>query len=83
MCTMILIPAHAHSQAYHRGLKYPRYLLLTPAWYEAGWWLEEDDGLSCTAEQRTSVLPSSLAFVHFDFLEDVNMTTDTGIVSGS
>ena len=71
----------SHPQAYHRGLRYPCHLLLTAAWYARNWWLVEDQNISCTAEQRGSVLPTTLAFLHFDFLQDVNLTTDTGIVS--
>ena len=73
----------SYPQAYHRGLRYPRHLLLTIAWYARNWWLVEEQNISCTAEQRESVLPTSLGFLHFDFLQDLNLTTDTGIVSSS
>ena len=73
----------SYPQAYYRGLRYPRHLLLTVAWYARNWWLVEEQNISCTAEQRESVLPTSLAFIHFDFLQDLNLTTDTGIVSSS
>ena len=72
-------------QAYHRGIHYPRHVLLTLGWYRQNWWRDEDStaNLSCTAEQRESVLNISLAFLQCDFLgdEDLNMTTETGIVS--
>ena len=68
-------------QAHQQGIKYPRHLLMTPAWYAQKWWLVEDEEYSCTASERESVLPTSLAFLHFEFLEDRNLTTTTGIVS--
>ena len=73
----------SHPQAYHRRLRYPRHLFLTPGWYVHNWWKVEDQNFSCTAKQRESVLPGSLAFLFTDFLQDRNMTTDTGIVSYS
>ena len=71
-------------QAYTRNIRLPRNLLLTPGWYNELWWTVEGENLTCTVEQRESVLPSSLAFLHFVFLNetaDVNLTTSTGIVS--
>lgn len=53
---------------------------MTPAWYAQRWWLLEDENYSCTPSERESVLPTSLAFLHFEFLEDLNLTTTTGIV---
>ena len=60
------------------------YLLLTIGWYRRQWWRIEDVGLTCTAADRESVLPLSLAFLNFHFLNEkanANLTTDTGIVS--
>ena len=54
---------------------------MTPAWYAPRWWLVEDDNYTCSALERESVLPTSLAFLQFEFLEDLNLTTTTGIVS--
>ena len=71
----------SHPQAYHRDLRYPRHLFLTYGWYVQNWWLVEDRNFSCTAEERESVLNRSLSFLQFDFLQDRNLTTDTGIVS--
>ena len=53
---------------------------MTPAWYTQKWWLIEDEDYSCSASERESVLPTSLAFLHFEFLKDLNLTTTTGIV---
>ena len=74
---------YPHPQAYHRDLRYPSHLFLTHGWYAQNWWLVEDQDSSCTAQQRESVLNRSFAFVQFDFLQDKNLTTDTGIVSPS
>ena len=73
-------------QAYRHGIKFPFYLLLIPAWYKELWWHVQDAGLSCTIQQRESVLFSSLAFLTYNFLranseEDLNVKTTTGIVS--
>ena len=68
-------------QAYHLGLHYPSHLLLTYAWYAPNWWKDEDQSFSCTVQQRESVLNRSLTFLQYDFLQDRNLTTDTGIVS--
>ena len=70
-------------QAYEHGIQLPRYLLLTPGWYSRFWWRVEGEGLSCTVQQREAVLTSSLAFLHFAFLDpetDGNLSTSTGIV---
>ena len=67
-------------QAFHRGIKFPVHLLMTAAWYAPRWWLLEDEAYTCTAKERESVLPTSLAFLHFEFLKDLNRTTTTGIV---
>ena len=53
---------------------------MTAAWYAPRWWLLEDEAYTCTAKERESVLPTSLAFLHFEFLKDLNRTTTTGIV---
>ena len=68
-------------QAYHRGVHYPHHLLLTLGWYGQNWWREEDQNSTCTAQERESVLNRSLAFLQCDFIEDLNLTTDTGIVN--
>ena len=60
-------------------------MFLTYAWYSAGWWeLQlESENLTCSRENRTSVLPRTLGLLHFDFIEefDLEALTDTGIVS--
>ena len=71
----------SHPQAYSRSLHYPRHLFLTYGWYVQDWWKVEDQ--NCTAQQRESVLSMSLSLLQFDFLEDHNLITDTGIVSSS
>ena len=54
---------------------------MTAAWYTPRWWLLEDENYTCTAKERESVLPTSLAFLHFEFLKDLNLTTTMGIVN--
>ena len=72
---------HIHPQAYHLNLHYPRHTFITIGWYASKWWLVENPSLSCTPQQRESVLPFSLAVLEYVFIEDLNMTTHTGIVS--
>lgn len=73
-------------QAFHLGVRYPTHLLLTFQWYDQRWWLKEngvaDVHLTCTADERESVLPHSLAFnfVLADLLKEENVKTDIGIV---
>ena len=65
-------------------MRYPQYLFLSIGWYNEFWWKVDDEGLNCTVEQRESVLPSSLAFLNYIFLNetaDVNVTTTSGLVS--
>ena len=71
-------------QAYHRGFHSPQYLFMTTGAYGSSWWKNEVPGLSCTAEQRASVLLSSIVIriYHFpDETKDANLTTSLGIVS--
>jgi len=72
-------------QAFHNDIIYPKYLLLTLGWYREDWWtFEYNEQLNCSEADREAVLENSLAFLNFDFLDeknDVNLTTDTGIVS--
>ena len=62
-------------------MKFPVHLLMTAAWYAPRWWLLEDENYTCSALERENVLLTSLAFLHFEFLTDLNLTTTTGIVS--
>ena len=80
-------------QAFEDGIRYPQYIFLFYGWYENNWWVgteEEQDLLrnmsafsGCTAEQRASVVPYSLAPLLAEFLQDQNESTiiSSGIVS--
>ena len=80
-------------QAFEYGIQYPQYIFLFYGWYSSNWWVgteEEQDLLGnmsafsdCTAEQRASVVPYSLAPLQAEFLEDQNKSTiiSSGIVS--
>ena len=71
---------HTPPQAYHLNLHYPRHTFITTGWYAPNWWLVKNPSLSCTPQQRETVLPLSFAVLQYVFIEDLNMTTDTGIV---
>ncbi len=71
-------------QAFKRGIHLPRYLFLTIGWYDRFWWKVDQPGLSCTADQRESVLLSTLAVTDEFFIDEtsyVNLTTTPGIVN--
>ena len=73
-------------QAFHLGIRYPTHLLLTFQWYDERWWLEDNDvsdvNLTCSGEERESVLRYSLAFnfILVDLLNDKNITTNVGMI---
>ena len=57
-------------QAYHRFSSLPyQHVLLTIGWYSRFWWKEEQAGLSCTADQRESVLPLTMAVTDEVFID--------------
>ena len=68
-------------------MRYPTHLLLTFQWYDEDWWLKDSGmpgvNLSCSGEERESVLPHSLAFnfLQMDVMNDPDLTTAIGIVS--
>ena len=60
----------------------PRYLLVTPAWYDQGWWRVNDDtDYSCSVHEREEVMSLTLGPLQIDFLAQLgDINTDTGIV---
>ena len=60
----------------------PRYLLVTPAWYDQGWWRINDDAIySCSVHEREEVMSLTLGLLNLDFLAQLgDINTDTGIV---
>ena len=70
-------------QAVRQGVKYPKYLLLTPGWYESGWWkpVEGEDTAGCSQTRREEVLENTLAIWQFDFISNNSLFADSGIVS--
>ena len=80
--TTYIMPLVSNLQAHRRGILYPHHVLLTLGWYGDKWWRGgENQNLACTAKERESTLNNSLSFIQCDFIEDLNMTTDSGIVS--
>ena len=61
----------------------PQFLVLTIGWYVNSWWRMEEPNLNCTADERESVVQSSLAILD-DFLlfetGDIDISTTPGIV---
>ncbi len=65
-----------------RGVYLPQHVLLTPAWYEDGWWRVNDT--NCDPDVMETVLARSIAFLHFNFLDrngTNNVTSSDGLVS--
>ena len=62
-------------------MTYPRYMFLTYGWYEYRWFAEEMQGDECTPAERESVLRYTLAVLRDEFLTNLSIFTDTGIVS--
>ena len=58
---------------------------MTYGWFPDQWWEEqpENENLTCTADNRNTILHHTLALLQYDFPEHLNDTaaTDTGIVS--
>ena len=76
-------------QAYQNKIHYPRYLILTYAWYTPKWWIgsaEEQEALlkefeGCTAEERERVAQFIPAVVISEFISDNHTVADSKIVS--
>ena len=51
-------------------------MFLTFAWYAERWWEVLDGEDECTPEERESILLNTLATLQFEFLTDLNATTD-------
>ena len=56
-------------------------MFLTYGWYEERWFAEEVQGNECTPADRKSVLQHTLAVLRDEFLANLSVITDTGIVS--
>ena len=71
------------SQAYHRNMFFPNFLLLTTGWNSRYWWRKEQANLTCTPDQREKVIFYALAVTQLNFLEDEDndsLSTTPGIV---
>ncbi len=78
----LLIAMHT-LQAYLRGYTHPKYVWVTYGWYQDRWWTEEvnPEPTNCTDHQLAEVLHRSLALQLIPDLNELNATTDTGLVS--
>ena len=63
-------------QAYERGLLPPRYVWITPMWYNRKWWKPVSEKLSfaCTESELLQVLTGSIGIVPVGFLAMGNQT---------
>ena len=62
-------------------MTYPRYMFLTYGWYGDRLLTEGEQGDECTPAQREGVLQHTLAVIQEEFLTNLSVITDTGIVS--
>ena len=79
---------HAHVlymlyQAYHRNMTAPRYVWITPSWYQDNWWKENPSDRNCTLEMMELVINGSLAVVPSGFfpLQNDSAITTSGLVT--
>ena len=70
------------TQAYRRGLYYPRNEFLIFGWYNYGWLVEPDPTkqLGCTLEERTRTLNYALTVGLEDFNTNASRVTEGGLV---
>ena len=65
-------------------MRYPKYLFLITGWHRRFWWRVEQPEINCTADERESVLPSSMAISQLVFLDEEgdhnDIPTTPGIV---
>ena len=69
-------------QAYQRGVMYPQFIVLHPAWWVGDWW--EGDGtenFTCTGEERERVVYRSIAVLLYEYIENDDDVAQTGTVS--
>lgn len=61
---------------------YPRYAWMTFDWYPQAWWTQEvsQDIIDCTDKELESFLDKMITLRRHPTQEDVNATTNTGIV---
>lgn len=68
------------TQAYRRGMVFPRYLYITYYWWSEGWWLDES---SCTEKEMIAATNRTIAIDYFPeaLSENRDKPTDVGLVS--
>ena len=74
---------YACSQAYERGMMYPRFTFLHPAWWMEDWWVGDNttENFTCTVEDRERVVNRSIAVLLYEFIENNTDVAQTGTVS--
>jgi len=69
-------------QAYQRGVMYPQFIFLHPAWWVGNWWKGGDmENFTCTVDQRERVVYRSIAVLLYEYIENNNTVAQTGTVS--
>ena len=72
-----------HLQAFYKGYFAPKYIYVTPGWYNNGWWRHNYGNASCTTEMMLKMLNNSLIYIpngHF-IVEDKQWQSISGLVS--
>jgi len=70
-------------QAYQRGVMYPQFIFLHPAWWVMNWWVGDNttENFTCTLEQRERVVYRSIAVLLYEYIENPADVAQTGTVS--
>ena len=63
-------------------MRFPKYLMLITGWHRRFWWRVEQPEVSCTADERESVLPSMLAITQLVFLDEMGDHNDNVTTPG-
>ncbi len=61
---------------------YPRYVWLTYAWYQEGWWTSavNDDPIKCSEDELVQILRLSIGIETIPVPDNPNTQTDVGLV---
>lgn len=69
----------------HNIVGYPRYVWITYAWYQEGWWTSavNDDPIGCSEDELVQLLRLSLSVQIVPVSDNLNAQTDVGLVRNS
>ena len=78
----LIVYTFLYVKAHQRGLKYPLFTFLHPAWWVGNWWIGDSSvDYGCTAEERETVVNHSIAVLLYEYYETLDDVAETGTVS--